>query len=115
MNPRVVRRPDDAFDVHANVGAQLLLGAPLLAGPLRRLAGRPHRRHRRLDDLAEFGYLETEDQLDDGESRVWLTVEGFDLAKITEEVLLESLDVGARTPSPTGARGVPADGSDQSP
>ena len=70
---------------------------------------------RRLDDLAEFGYLETEDQLDDGESRVWLTVEGFDLAKITEEVLLESLDVGARTPSPTGARGVPADGSDQSP
>ena len=43
---------------------------------------------------------------------MWLTVEGFDLVKITEEVLLESLDIGTRPPSPTGACGVSAEGSD---
>ena len=69
---------------------------------------------RRLDELAELGYLETDDQLDGEERRVWLTVEGFDLAKITEEVLLESLDIGTRPPSPTGACGVSAEGSDHS-
>jgi len=70
---------------------------------------------RRLDELAELGYLETDDQLDGEERRVWLTVEGLDLAKITEEVLLESLDAGARPRDHDGARGVPADGSHHSP
>jgi DNA-binding MarR family transcriptional regulator len=66
---------------------------------------------RRLDELAELGYLETDDQADGQERRVWLTVEGFDLANITEEVLLESLDAGASPPGHDGARSVPADGS----
>ena len=30
---------------------------------------------------------------------MWLTVEGFDLVKITEEVLLESLDIGSARPA----------------
>jgi hypothetical protein len=58
---------------------------------------------RRLDELADLGYLETEDQPEGEESRVWLTIEGFDVAKITEEVLLESLDAGTPPPSPAGA------------
>src|SRR5712691_8081181 len=52
MDPGVVRRARRAFDVHANVGAQLVLGAAPLAGPPRRFAGRPHRGHRQLHDLA---------------------------------------------------------------
>jgi hypothetical protein len=51
---------------------------------------------RRLDDLADLGYVEIDEGNETRDARAWLTVEGFDLVRITEEALLASHDA-ART------------------
>ncbi len=54
---------------------------------------------RRLEDLADLGYVEYDSE--DSEQRLWLTVEGIDLLNITEETLLGALeDVGAPAEEP---------------
>jgi DNA-binding transcriptional ArsR family regulator len=44
---------------------------------------------RRLEDLADLGYVEYDS--DERDQRVWLTVEGIDLLNITEDALIEGL------------------------
>lgn len=53
---------------------------------------------RRLEELADLGYVEYDP--DDGEQRMWLTVEGIHLLNITEDALLAAL---GETPAPVGA------------
>jgi hypothetical protein len=50
---------------------------------------------RRLDDLADLGYLDIEEPGAVDEPRAWLTTEGIDLARVTEDVLLASLGEAA--------------------
>jgi IclR helix-turn-helix domain len=45
---------------------------------------------RRLEDLADLGYVEFDS--DEREQRLWLTVEGIDLLNITEDALLAALE-----------------------
>jgi DNA-binding transcriptional ArsR family regulator len=54
---------------------------------------------RRLEDLADLGYVEYDS--DTSEQRLWLTVEGINLLNITEEALLVVLaDAAARSEEP---------------
>jgi hypothetical protein len=59
---------------------------------------------RRLEDLAELGYVDLEPSADVDERQVWLTVAGLDLARLTEDALLGSLGGSGETASdgPTG-------------
>jgi hypothetical protein len=43
---------------------------------------------RLLDELAELGYVEFDRQRDNAEQQAWLTVDGYDLVKATEDELL---------------------------
>jgi hypothetical protein len=57
---------------------------------------------RRLDDLAELGYVEYDS--DDAERRPWLTVEGIDLLNVTEDALLAAFaDAPGASHEPAGA------------
>ena len=57
---------------------------------------------RRLEDLADLGYLEYDSE--DSEQRLWLTVEGIHLLNITEDALLVALEdvAPAEEPASTG-------------
>jgi IclR helix-turn-helix domain len=66
-----------------------------------RIADDPSSVARRLEDLADLGYVEYESS--DGEQRLWLTVEGIDLVNITEDALLAVFD-GRAVPSEQPAR-----------
>jgi hypothetical protein len=68
----------------------------------RRVAGDPMSVTRRLDDLAELGYVEFD--ADDGEQRPWLTVEGIDLLNVTEDALLAAFaEAPGASHEPAGA------------
>jgi hypothetical protein len=57
---------------------------------------------RRLDELAELGYVEYDS--DDAERRPWLTVEGIDLLNVTEDSLLAAFaDAPGASHEPAGA------------
>jgi hypothetical protein len=57
---------------------------------------------RRLDELAELGYVEYDS--DDAERRPWLTVEGIDLLNVTEDALLAAFaDAPSASHEPAGA------------
>jgi hypothetical protein len=55
---------------------------------------------RRLEDLADLGYVDLESSADVREPEAWLTPAGIDLTRVTEDVLLASLG-GAADGSPT--------------
>jgi hypothetical protein len=59
------------------------------------LAGRLHEDtahiERLLDDLAELGYVELDDDKNAGPARAWLTAQGADLANLTEDALLAAM------------------------
>jgi hypothetical protein len=44
-----------------------------------------------LDDLAELGYIELDDEKGVGQPRAWLTAQGADLANLTEDALLAAM------------------------
>jgi hypothetical protein len=58
---------------------------------------------RLLDELAELGYVEFERQRNNAEQQAWLTVEGYDLVKATEDELL-AVAAAERQPSPRAGR-----------
>jgi hypothetical protein len=57
-----------------------------------------------LEDLQELGYLDLESEGGGGETRAWLTLEGFDLLTATEEVLLQARGSGADADASAGSR-----------
>jgi hypothetical protein len=58
----------------------------------------------RLEDLIDLGYVELEPRDGDDESQAWLTVAGFDLARVTEDALLTSVGDDGRAPRREGSR-----------
>jgi DNA-binding MarR family transcriptional regulator len=68
-----------------------------------RIGADPSSVTRRLEDLADLGYVEF-DSHDSGQ-RLWLTVEGINLLNVTEDALLAALeDVAASPDQPASAR-----------
>ncbi len=68
-----------------------------------RIGADPSSVTRRLEDLADLGYVEYDS--DDGDQRVWLTGEGISLLNATEDALLAALDDGvaaSKEPASTG-------------
>lgn len=68
-----------------------------------RIGADPFSVTRRLEDLADLGYVEF-DPGEDGQ-RFWLTVEGIDLLNITEEALLAVFDDFAAPPEEPASTG----------
>ena len=64
-----------------------------------RIGADPSSVTRRLEDLADLGYVEYDS--DESDQRLWLTVEGINLLNVTEDALLAALDdVVARSQEP---------------
>ena len=67
-----------------------------------RIGADPSSVTRRLEDLADLGYVEFDS--DDSGQRLWLTVEGINLLNVTEDALLAALeDVAASPDQPASA------------
>jgi DNA-binding MarR family transcriptional regulator len=66
------------------------------------LASRIHRDpltvNRLLEELEDLGYVESDAEGDTAERRAWLTVEGYDLVKLTEDALLAASSTVAHQP-----------------
>jgi hypothetical protein len=61
----------------------------------KRIRSDPASVRRRLDELADLGYLDIDEAPSDAEPQVWLTAQGLDLANVTEETLLSALTTPA--------------------
>ena len=63
------------------------------------LADRTHRDRdavqRLLEDLAELGYVDLDEEKGSDEPRAWLTAEGADLVNMTEDTLLAAASAGS--------------------